>query len=64
MHTYTRTHTHTHTDTHRHTPTHVKFCLQDIIIVVWWYLVITSLTNNILTFYQIKIYINKKYVNK
>ena len=42
-----------HTDSHIHTYTlmHMKFCLQYIIVVIWWYLVITSLTNSIFTFY-------------
>ena len=42
-----------HTDSHIHTSTliHMKFCLQYIIVVIWWYLIITSLTNSIFTFY-------------
>ena len=28
---------------------HIKFCLQYTIVVIWWYLVITSLTNCLLS---------------
>ena len=45
MHTYV--HTYSHIYTHPHT--NINFCLQYIMIVVWWYLVFTILTSNILT---------------
>ena len=58
MHTYIHLHTnkHRHTHTHRHLLTYMKFYLQYIIIVIWRFLGITSLTNNNLTFYYIYYY--------
>ena len=53
-HVYNNAHINTHIHkTYSHTYTHphiyIKFCLEYIIVVVCWYVVITSLTNNILT---------------
>ena len=41
----------TYTLAHTNTPIHIKCYLQLSIVVIWWYLNVTSLTNNILTFY-------------
>ena len=48
-HIYIYTYTHTNKHTHQHTYT--NFCLQYTTVAIWLYLVITSLTNKILTFY-------------
>ena len=48
-HIYTHIHTHILRYIHTHPSTYKKFSLQYIIVAVWWYLVITSLTYNILT---------------
>ena len=40
-----------YTHTYSHTLTHITFCLQYAKIFNWWYPVVTSLTNNVLTFY-------------
>ena len=50
VHVYTHTHKYILTYTHPYTYTD-KFCLQYTLSSIWWCLIITSLRNNIFTFY-------------
>ena len=60
---YTYIHTSILTYTLTHTLTWITFCLQYTIVVIWWYLVITSLTNNTdisLNYKKLELYCYKK----